>query len=299
MRFVKNYMNDSSLRHELNALTQETFGFDFESWVTGGYDRGDYIPYSYEENGRMISNVSVNRMEFVQNGQEKNYIQIGTVMTKKEFRNQGYARKLMEKVLSDYTGKCDGIYLFGNLSALEFYDKMGFSRGMQYQYTLKENAKIDIRKEAGGQKAEDCFKPVNPNEQALKERYIEAVQKSVVNAALDQKNRFGLQMFYTAGMEGVYYSRALDCYIVMEKQGGVLYLQSVICTKKVSLKDVLRLVAEEYDSIVLGFAPCVEDSHLFEAQPYDGEEDYRLFIMGEDLKRIEIEKLYFPEFSHA
>ena len=93
-------MNDISLRHELNALTQETFGFDFEGWVTNGYYEGDYIPYSYEEDGKLIANVSANRMEFVQNGKEKFYIQLGTVMTRKEFRNQGHARRLMENVLA-------------------------------------------------------------------------------------------------------------------------------------------------------------------------------------------------------
>ena len=111
-------MDDSSLRQELNDLTQETFGFDFESWVTNGYYEGDYIPYSFEEDGRLIANVSVNRMEFIQNGQEKLYIQLGTVMTREECRKQGYARKLMEKVMAEYAGKCDGLYLFANLDAL-------------------------------------------------------------------------------------------------------------------------------------------------------------------------------------
>ena len=68
MRLVKDYMNDTLLRHELNALTETTFCFNFESWVTNGYFEGDYIPYSIEENGKILSNVSVNRMHFIQNG---------------------------------------------------------------------------------------------------------------------------------------------------------------------------------------------------------------------------------------
>ncbi|WP_461883491.1 hypothetical protein [Fusicatenibacter sp.] len=38
---------------------------------------------------------------------------------------------------------------------------------------------------------------------------------------------------------------------------------------------------------------------LFDAEPYDGAEDYRLFYLGDTLKSIEQEKLYFPEFPHA
>jgi GNAT superfamily N-acetyltransferase len=292
-------MKDDTLRHALNQLTQKTFGFDFEAWVTNGYYEGDYIPYSYEENSKLIANVSVNRMEFIQNGKERYYIQLGTVMTSKEFRNRGYARELIEKVLEDYVGKCDGIYLFGNLSALEFYDKIGFSRGMQYQHILKNDARIALQKKARELDVMDCFLPVNPAEQLLKGRYVDAVRHSAVNASLEQKNKYGLQMFYTAGMEQVYYSRKLDCYVVMEEKNRILYLQSVICTKRIHLEKVLVHILEEYDSLILGFAPCIEDADLLDAQIYDGKDDYRLFYYGEELEHIETEKLYFPKFSHA
>lgn len=53
-------------------------------------------------------------MHFVQNGEKRNYIQIGTVMTDADHRKQGLARKLMEHVIETYEGKCDGIYLFAN-----------------------------------------------------------------------------------------------------------------------------------------------------------------------------------------
>ena len=46
MQLVSNYMRDDALRHALNDLTKKTFGFDFESWVTGGYFEGDYIPFN-------------------------------------------------------------------------------------------------------------------------------------------------------------------------------------------------------------------------------------------------------------
>ena len=49
MKLITNYMLDEDLRHKLNALTQKTFGFDFEAWVTKGYFEGDYIPFSYIE----------------------------------------------------------------------------------------------------------------------------------------------------------------------------------------------------------------------------------------------------------
>ena len=299
MRFVKDYMCDDILRHALNELTQENFGFDFENWVKNGYYEGEYIPYSYEENGKVIANVSVNQMKFIQNGIEKYYIQIGTVMTGKEFRNRGYARELMEKVLADYIEICDGIYLFGNLCALEFYDKMGFSRGMQYQYILKSDVRMMHQEKANKLEALDGFQLVDSTNQLQKSGYTYAVRNSAVNAALEQKNKYGLQMFHTSGMKKVYYSIKLDCYVVMEEQNGTLYLQSVICTKRIRLEQILAHIKGKYANVILGFTPCKEDIDLFESQPYDGNDDYRLFYFGEHMERIETEKLYFPKYSHA
>jgi hypothetical protein len=34
-------------------------------------------------------------------------------------------------------------------------------------------------------------------------------------------------------------------------------------------------------------------------QIYNGSDDYRLFYLGQELKSIEQDKLYFPELSHA
>ena len=292
-------MKDVTLRQEWNELTQETFGFDFEDWVTNGYYEGDYIPYSYEENGHLIANVSVNQMRFIQLGVEKYYIQLGTVMTRKEFRNRGYARKLIKSTLADYAGKCDGIYLFGNISTLEFYDKMGFFRGMQYRYILKDDIRIESQNRANERNEADCFQLVNPKEPLHKDNYMKTVRFSAVNAALEQKNKYGLQMFYTSDMEQVYYSSKLDCYVVMEVQKHTLYLKSIICTKRIQLDQILTYIQKKYDTMILGFAPCLEDTFMFVSQIYDGEDDYRLFIYGEELENIKTKKLYFPEFSHA
>lgn len=61
MEMITNYMKNTFLRHALNALTRQTFGFDFEAWVMNGYFEGDYIPYSFLENGKILSNASKGR----------------------------------------------------------------------------------------------------------------------------------------------------------------------------------------------------------------------------------------------
>lgn len=299
MELIKDYMLDDELRHKLNDLTNKTFGFSFESWVTNGYFEGDYIPYSFLEDGKIISNVSANIMNFNQNGRDVSYIQIGTVMTDKEYRMQGLARKLVEHVIEEYKDKCDGFYLFGDLSALDFYRKTGFKESMQYSYSLKadEIAKLNA---AGAHIAEGVgFVKVDHTDQSIKEKYMDYVRHSVPNCAFEQRNKFGLQMFYTANIKNVYYSENLDCFIVMCKAGDTALLNSIIAKKQIHIGRVIGEINPDYKELKLGFAPNKDSLDMFDCTSFDGDDDYRFFIMGEALDSIEAEKLYFPEYSHA
>lgn len=291
MELIDNYMQDDTLRAMLNALTQKVFFFNFEEWVRGGFFEGDYIPYSIVENGKVISNVSVNRMQFLQNGIQKNYIQLGTVMTAPEYRNRGLARKLMEYVIEEYKEKCDGFYLFGNLSAADFYRKLGFSKGTQFLYRLREPIARN--------QAASSFLPLDPNDAMQRTNYYDTVRHCVENSAFEQMNRFSLQMFYTANLSEVFYAEDIDCYAVIDCRENHLIVKSVICKKRIALRSVIERIPFSYHLLTLGFSPNVEDRPLFDAEPFDGGDDYRFFFLGNALNSIENEKLFFPLFSHA
>lgn len=291
MELISNYMRDGALRHALNDLTQKTFCFNFEDWVTGGYFEGDYIPYSFIEDGKILANVSANRMQFMQNGIEKNYIQLGMVMTDETYRRQGLAAKLIKHVVSIYEKNCDGIYLFGNLDALGFYRKMGFKEGLQYTCSVK--------KEFLPNAAAAGFTAVDPEDRSMKEKYMDAVRNSAVNSSLEQMNKFGLQLFYTSSLEGIFYAQDIGCFISLDQDGDTLMINSVISKNKVSLKDVLDRLEGNAKEIRLGFTPLAEDLSMCDLAVYDGADDYRLFYIGDEIKSLEKEKLYFPEFSHA
>ena len=292
MELIFDYMENGSLRHKLNTLTQKIYGFDFENWMAGGYFEGDYIPYSFMEDGKILANVSVNRMHFIQNGVPKYYIQLGTVMTDESFRKQGLARKLIEYVLKEYETKCDGIYLFSNPDALGFYRKTGFKESNQYQYKLKQEWPGSVNRGAG-------FKKADGQDEQIKQKYMDAVKSCAVNSALEHVNKFGLQMFYTTDLQNVYYADDLDCFAVMEQEGDTLILQSIISKQQISLEAVISHIDAKYTSLILGFPPASGDLPMFEASVYDDREDTRLFYRGKDLESIEREKLFFPLLSHA
>ena len=120
MKMLRKYMHNTVFRYELNAMTRRTFGFDFENWMQNGFRAEEYIPYSFEEKGRIVANVSVNWMFFNKNGEEQLCFQLGTVMEDKAYRSRGLIWQLMERILERYDGIETGIYLFGNLGALDF-----------------------------------------------------------------------------------------------------------------------------------------------------------------------------------
>lgn len=291
MELISNYMKDDTYRHMLNELTRKTFGFDFETWVTRGYFEGDYIPYSLMKEGKIISNVSANRMQFLQNGVEKNYIQIGTVMTDESYRKQGLAEKLMKHVIAEYEDKCDGIYLFGDLSALGFYQKMSFQVENQCRYLVKDEY-------SNYEKAGEMFKPIKDMGDAVKKKYMDRVRNSACHSSFEQMNKYGLQMFYTADFDNVFYADDIQCFIVMER-GECAVLQSVLCKEKIALMDVLQRIDFGNLKCGLGFTPQEDDKKLCICEVYDGGEDYRLFYIGKELEAIERDKLYFPHLSHA
>ena len=125
------------------------------------------------------------------------------------------------------------------------------------------------------------------------------VRNSEINSSFEQINKYGLQMFYTADMDNVYYADDINCYIVMSVGENDICLQSVLCKDKILIKDVLQRVDKQYDKCRLGFTPSVEDMKMCISESFDGGKDYRFFYIGKELEVVENDKLYFPDLSHA
>ncbi|WP_310605535.1 GNAT family N-acetyltransferase [Anaerosporobacter sp.] len=289
--YVTSYKDNEKVRAALNKLTTDTFGFDFEAWYQNGYWKEEsYMPHSLMDGERMVANVSANRMEFVIDGETKHYIQIGTVMMAKEYQGQGLGRYLMEKVIALYQEESDGIYLFGNDSVLNYYPKFGFQTSKEYVYkkTLQEN-QLSLDKDSI-----EFIEIKNPSNEE-RQRFFDYIHHAVTNDGMTMRN-VGLMGFYLHDMEGVYYNKKLDVYVVAEIADETLYLNAIIAKEKVELDRILDSFAGAVKTVVLGFVPDRKDE--FEVEEFR-EEDCTLFYIGEELERVEEEKLHFPTLSHA
>lgn len=283
--YVTDYKDNDKLRKSLNELTEKTFGFNFEKWYSNGFWRDKFIPHSLLDGDKIIAHVSVSLMNFNMDGGEKHYIQIGTVMTDKDYRGQGLNRYLIEKVISDYKDKVDGIYLFGNDSVIDFYPKFGFTKSKEYQYSKNISSTNNIKK----------IEKIDFSNKKKWEEFFYIVNNSISNDRFTMNNP-GLVAFWTRWSNSGYYLEEEKAYVIADIKDGNLYIEQVISTCKVNLETIISSFGDSIKKVILGFTPY--DNNGYRVEEYH-EEDCTLFILGEDLKNIENKKLRFPTLSHA
>ena len=155
---IENYRDNELFRNEYFNFISKIFpDADFKEWYSKGFWKDEYNPVSVIKDGKIISNVSVARMNIIVEGRNLRGIQIGAVGTIPEYRNQGLSRVLMEHVIEKYSNETDIFLLFANETVLEFYPKFGFKRfeekvfifRIKYSCSLKPAArKLNIQNES-------------------------------------------------------------------------------------------------------------------------------------------------------
>lgn len=283
--YIKSYKDNDKMRKSLNELTEETFDFNFENWYSNGFWGEMYIPHSLVDGDKIIANVSVNLMDFNLDGTEKHYIQIGTVMTDKNYRGQGLSRYLMQKIIDEYKENSDGIYLFGNDSVINFYPKFGFIISKEYQYSKDVYSINNIKK----------IQQVDISDKVKWEDFFNTVSNSISNDRFTMNN-IGLIAFWTRWSNSVYYLAEENTYIIADVKGENLFIKQIIASHKVNLETVINSFGDSIKKVTLGFTPYDATGYNYDEYQHD---DCTLFILGKDLERIENNKLMFPTLSHA
>ncbi|HCM88588.1 MULTISPECIES: GNAT family N-acetyltransferase [Vagococcus] len=288
-QLIMDIKNDEILRNSFNDLAETTFGINFEAWYELGYWQGNYIPYSFVIDNKVIANVSVTKSELVIDQEKYQVIQIGTVMTHKKYQKQGLSRKLMECVLADYQNKCDYIYLFANETVLEFYPKFGFKRLGEVETVINVSeykTEIDsLEKIIFKEKQEDIERLIlERNQGAIRTYYSDNVT---------------LSMFYysTIFTENTYYIPELEMYVAFEVEGNRLYLMDILTNRDWVLSDVLNYLP--IDDV--GVVECPFELTGCEGLEMKKElafiDDDALFVLGKDISSFDGIKI--PLIGHV
>ena len=286
--FVRDFKEDKDIRTSFNYLTEVTFGFNFEEWYLGGYWGKQYLPYSLLHDDKVISNVSVNRIEFIIAEEKKIGIQIGTVMTAKEYRNRGLNKYLLGQILEEWKEKADFIYLFANSSVLEFYPKFNFEIVNEYQYSKLVNETDNT----------SSIKRLNIEDPKEKEFLEETLKMSVPISKLAMYTNTSLIMFYCLSIKknSMYYIEVLKTIVIADFDGDTLYLNDVFCKENVNLDDVIKVMSgKDVKKVVLGFTPLNETDYnrsLLKA-------DDTLFVLEDKVDYFKDTLWMFPVLSHA
>lgn len=287
---IKNYRNDPVLRKSFNELAGKTFDIDFEDWYQNGYWGENYDPYSIVMDGKVVSNVSVNHMEFLWHGERKYFIQLGTVMTDESYRNRGFIRQIMEEIERDHGQRSDGFFLFANDSVLDFYPKFGFQKSEEFQYCKKLSAAS-----AAGPRTIEQIPMRDKAAWALLE---DAIRKSIPHGSFEMVNNRELILFYVTKymQENVYYHKELDAYVIAEIEDGSLLLHNIFSPGPVEIEQIVKSFGSGIRQVRLGFTPV--NCGGYTGEPLK-EEDCTLFLKGKGFERFASDRPMFPTLAHA
>lgn len=248
-KIVTDYKSDDKLRLSFNTLAQLVFDIDFEKWYQMNCWTDKYQTFSYVNEGEIISNVSANILQIVYHEKEYQAIQIGTVMTRPEYRNQGLAGKLLDSVLNQFSDKADLFFLFADNEALPLYQRAGFKVSNDLIYTINR-------------------KSVPNNNPKLRKLSIDkekdlAFIKSILNnkqnysTCFSVKNGLHINLWHYiyALKDDLYYSIDMDCLIVCKLKGETLHLYDLVSDKQTDIIEIANSLNMNFKKIKIYFTP--------------------------------------------
>ncbi len=284
---VSDYRDRAPLRRSFNSLAQRIFGLDFEPWYQRGFWGGGYIPYSLCADNEVVANVSLSIQRFHVFGVEKQFAQLGTVMTHPEFRGLGLSGYLLKHVLALWKD-CDLIFLYANDGVQSFYPKFGFTAAAEYQCgkilpaasRALEIRKLDMRETGSIQAVSAIVK----NSKPLYPLHL-----------IDHSN---LTMFYAAYAlkDCVYRISDPDAMIMAEHMEDSLVIYDVFSPNDVDLDEIAAALARpETRRVLYGFTPEKRTGcEIHKLQ----EENSTLFVLG-DARFLQKNHAMFPLLSHT
>ncbi|MBP6563271.1 MAG: GNAT family N-acetyltransferase [Neisseriaceae bacterium] len=261
-----NIAQNTAWRTSFNALSQQTFGLDFEPWYQQGYWQDDYHPHVFIHDHQVVANVSFNRIPTEYQGVAKTYGQIGTVMTHPEHRHRGLADALMQQVLTRWLPQCDALYLYANASVLAFYPRYGFVPAQTHQHQRRLSPRPS-----------PCL-ALNMNQAPDVARLRRYFAYGNGYAELPLRGNWGLLMFYCSQhlAQCVFYLPEFDVVAIVAEEDDHTLLYDVYGAAKAPLDVIMAALAKSAQRpVALGFTPKNDNGFEVVVPPAD---DAYLFV---------------------
>ncbi|MCM2980876.1 GNAT family N-acetyltransferase [Niallia circulans] len=252
-QLISDYKHIETYKESFNELAQKVFGIDFSKWDENGCWNDNYICYSFIYREQVIANASINKMTVVCNGIEYKAIQVGTVMTHPEFRNQGLSKKLLNHIIEKHENEIDFIYLFANETVLNFYPKFGFEKVQESSFSL---CIADLKKQTVPTKTIRQLDIENLSDLLLMKEF--AKKRTSISTKLAVENNEQLLMFYFLQVfnDAIFYIEEEDVIVLFKKEDEQLHIYDLISRKEVELETIINyLISDEIKRIHFYFTP--------------------------------------------
>jgi predicted N-acetyltransferase YhbS len=263
-------------------------GRTFFDWgARGGWVAG-YEVFAIVVDDRIVSTVGRQAMRYVINGKARNGYQIGAVATRREHRNRGLARLLMERVLAELDAPDQPVILFANPSVLDFYPRFGFRRRAQYRFV----AHIDVR-------PADTLAPSLDLARATDRVWLanHCARAHAIGRGFTARDYYPALLFHlTRELRKAVRLDSFGAVVVTQQDGERLLIQDLLATRPFSLTDALpHLCANPTRTIEFGFHPEMWWPNT-ETLPLDDSES-PLFVRGAAAGVRE--PVRFPDLAHT
>ena len=97
-------------------------------------------------------------------------------------------------------------------------------------------------------------------------------------------------------MNIIFHLPEADAYLIARVEEKVLHVYQIFGKKQLQPERLISSFSERIEEMVIGYTPVHKEKFLVREHK---EEDCTLFILGEDLIRIEENQMMFPILSHA
>jgi GNAT superfamily N-acetyltransferase len=292
MELISDYINNNELRGRFNNLTKEVFGFDFEDWYQRGFWDDRCVNHSFFEDNQIVSNVSTTEFELIINGKKFNAIQIGTVMTKAEYRGKGLGIELINTVIDKYKSEFDFIYLFGHNKVWEYYKKQDFVPIKESRYSIEIKNPITSIIE---------LRNLDLSNNGDLEIIIRLTKKRVpVSKTFGVINDTSIFLFYCLYdySNHLFYSSVKDCLLIFNiSEDNVVHLYDVLCEAELNFSDIINLISSEVRDIKrieFHYTPTYPDIRI---EPTEIEMNDKMFFKGN--LSILPTKFKYPKIAHT
>jgi GNAT superfamily N-acetyltransferase len=236
------YWDDFSSKNAFMEFIETIFGANFRRWDQAGYWDDCYRPFSYFEDGKIVSSVCLYSLDMMVQGRLRRVAQISGVGTVPASRRKGLNRELTEIAMNWASAGHDFIFLFSSEEGLPYYERTGF-------HAISEN-RVRIR-------APRCQKVSRIDSLTIEDKGVlqkvfdlasDRVPVSDVLGILSPK----LLMFHVLYTlkNCIYYVPQLDAVVFYKRKDGCLKVFDILSRREIPFGEIYPFIADESDQEV-------------------------------------------------